>query len=153
MLYFIGRASVVSSAPLAILSLLPSILLSIAAWVIRSTLLENNEHGDTTDGIKRAEEGKSHSQGTVFENEPKEDMSEKHNTQPDEGGEQHDTDSTKDNRKENNKASETQTVASNMELAVKAESALGDGQDSKLNRGMASGGTEIHVHTVQSTDV
>ena len=37
----IGRASVVSSAPLAVLSLLPSILISIAAWVMKSTMLNN----------------------------------------------------------------------------------------------------------------
>ena len=36
----IGRASVVSSAPLAVLSLLPSILISIAAWIIKKTLLD-----------------------------------------------------------------------------------------------------------------
>ena len=47
-LLVIGRASVVSSAPLAVLSLLPSILISIAAWIIKSTLLENNEHDDDT---------------------------------------------------------------------------------------------------------
>ena len=44
----IGRASVVSSAPLAILSLLPSILISIAAWTLKSTFLENND--DQNDG-------------------------------------------------------------------------------------------------------
>lgn len=38
----IGRASVVSSTPLAILSLLPLILISIAAWLLRSTMLSNN---------------------------------------------------------------------------------------------------------------
>ena len=38
----IGRASVVSSAPLAILSLLPSILISIAAWLMRSTLMTHD---------------------------------------------------------------------------------------------------------------
>jgi hypothetical protein len=36
----IGRASVVSSAPLAVLSLLPSIFISIAAWIIKKTLLD-----------------------------------------------------------------------------------------------------------------
>ena len=45
----IGRASVISSAPLALLSLLPSILISIAAWVMKSTMLKNdndkNNHG------------------------------------------------------------------------------------------------------------
>ena len=38
----IGRASVVSSAPLAVLSLLPSILISIVAWVMKSTIMLNN---------------------------------------------------------------------------------------------------------------
>ena len=41
----IGRASVVSSAPLAVLSLLPSILTSIAAWVMKSTMLNNGDGG------------------------------------------------------------------------------------------------------------
>ena len=50
----IGRASVVSSAPLAVLSLLPSILISIAAWVMKSTMLNNgcdgkNENRDKSD--------------------------------------------------------------------------------------------------------
>ena len=45
----IGRASVVSSAPLAILSLLPSILISIAAWIIKSTLLDDNSEDDGTE--------------------------------------------------------------------------------------------------------
>ena len=46
----IGRASVVSSAPLAILSLLPSILISITAWLLRSTMLTNNtESSDSED--------------------------------------------------------------------------------------------------------
>ena len=40
----IGKASVVSSAPLAILSLLPSIIISIAAWLLKSTMLENNNN-------------------------------------------------------------------------------------------------------------
>ena len=50
----IGRASVVSSAPLAVLSLLPSILISIAAWIMKSTMLNNgNErsNGNETDGL------------------------------------------------------------------------------------------------------
>ena len=38
----IGRASVATSAPLALLSLLPSVLISIAAWIMKSTLLQNN---------------------------------------------------------------------------------------------------------------
>ena len=42
----IGRAFVISSAPLAILSLLPSgILISIAAWVMKSTMLNNGDGG------------------------------------------------------------------------------------------------------------
>ena len=45
----IGRASVVSSAPLAVLSLLPSILISIAAWIMKSTLLEDNNKDDGTE--------------------------------------------------------------------------------------------------------
>lgn len=39
----IGRASVVSSAPLAVLSLLPSILISVAAWIMKSTMLKNTK--------------------------------------------------------------------------------------------------------------
>ena len=42
------RASVASSAPLAILSLLPSILISVAAWTLKSTFLENTD--DQSDG-------------------------------------------------------------------------------------------------------
>ena len=38
----IGKASVVTSAPLAILSLLPSIIISIAAWLLKSIMLEND---------------------------------------------------------------------------------------------------------------
>ena len=53
----IGRASVVSSAPLAVLSLLPSILISIAAWVMKSTMLKNdndtNSHGKNDVSAKR----------------------------------------------------------------------------------------------------
>ena len=45
----IGRASVVSSAPLALLSLLPSILISIAAWVMKSTMLNSDNGKITTD--------------------------------------------------------------------------------------------------------
>ena len=48
----IGRASVVSSAPLAVLSLLPSILISIAAWAMKSTLLKTDN-----DGSKEAKQG------------------------------------------------------------------------------------------------
>ena len=55
----IGRASVVSSAPLALLSLLPSILISIAAWVMKSTIMlksnnDTNNHGkdeEIQDGV------------------------------------------------------------------------------------------------------
>ena len=51
----IGRASVVSSAPLAVLSLLPTILISVAAWLMKSTLLKNtksdNEEEEQEDGI------------------------------------------------------------------------------------------------------
>lgn len=42
----IGRASVVSSAPLAVLSLLPTILISIAAWIMKSTMLKNTNSKD-----------------------------------------------------------------------------------------------------------
>ena len=55
-LLVIGRASVVSSVPLAILSFLPSILLSLVTWVMKSTMLktieENHESNSTnnTDG-------------------------------------------------------------------------------------------------------
>ena len=45
----IGRASVVSSAPLAILSLLPSVLISVAAWILKSTILDSNTD-ETSDG-------------------------------------------------------------------------------------------------------
>ena len=47
----IGRASVASSAPLAILSLLPSILISIAAWVMKSTMLnkDNDKQSESSD--------------------------------------------------------------------------------------------------------
>ena len=45
----IGRASVVSSAPLAVLSLLPSVLISVAAWILKSTILDNNTD-ETSDG-------------------------------------------------------------------------------------------------------
>ena len=44
----IGRASVVNSAPLALLSLLPSILISIAAWVMKSTMLNNVDNRKIT---------------------------------------------------------------------------------------------------------
>ena len=48
----IGRASVVSSAPLAVLSLLPSMLMSIVAWVMKSTMLNNgNERSGASDQI------------------------------------------------------------------------------------------------------
>ena len=50
----IGRASVVSSAPLAVLSLLPSILISVAAWVMKSTML-NNGNGKSDDKNKNNE--------------------------------------------------------------------------------------------------
>ena len=45
----IGRASVVSSAPLAVLSLLPSVLISVTAWILKSTILDNNTD-ETSDG-------------------------------------------------------------------------------------------------------
>ena len=45
----IGRASVVSSAPLAVLSLLPSVLISVAAWFLKSTIMDNNTD-ETSDG-------------------------------------------------------------------------------------------------------
>ena len=45
----IGRASVVSSAPLAVLSLLPSVLISVAAWILKSTIMDNNTD-ETNDG-------------------------------------------------------------------------------------------------------
>lgn len=53
----IGRASVVSSAPLAILSLVPSILISLAAWIMKSTILdstdcERKKQSDITNGNK-----------------------------------------------------------------------------------------------------
>ena len=52
----IGRASVVSSAPLALLSLLPSILISIATWVMKSTMLKNDNDANNH-GKKRDEKG------------------------------------------------------------------------------------------------
>ena len=42
----IGKASVVSSAPLALLSLLPSILVSAMAWIIKKTVLDNGSESD-----------------------------------------------------------------------------------------------------------
>lgn len=46
----IGKASVVSSAPLALLSLLPSILVSAMAWIIKKTVLDDGSENtkDTT---------------------------------------------------------------------------------------------------------
>ena len=59
----IGRASVVSSAPLALLSLLPSILISIAAWVMKSTILKNgNERKDKNDDWKNEIDGRNSKQ-------------------------------------------------------------------------------------------
>ena len=60
----IGRASVVSSAPLAVLSLLPSILISIAAWVMKSTMLNNgNERNeDKNDDEKNEIDGRNSKQ-------------------------------------------------------------------------------------------
>ena len=51
----IGRASVVSSAPLALLSLLLSILISLAAWVMKSTML-NNDNGKSDHSRDKNEE-------------------------------------------------------------------------------------------------
>ena len=54
----IGRASVASSAPLALLSLLPSILISILAWILKSTLLEtaeNQQNANNTEGREQLE--------------------------------------------------------------------------------------------------
>ena len=42
----IGKASVVSSAPLALLSLLPSILVSAMAWVIKKSVLDDGKKTD-----------------------------------------------------------------------------------------------------------
>ena len=76
----IGRASVVSSAPLAILSLLPSILISVAAWVMKSTMLNNgsgksddkNEDGsgdrDQTDGKPKDEQLKVNQDEEITQN-------------------------------------------------------------------------------------
>ena len=58
----IGRASVVSSAPLAVLSLLPSILISVAAWILKSTML-NNVNGQSDDSRDEKEERKSEIDG------------------------------------------------------------------------------------------
>ena len=60
----IGRASVVSSAPLAVLSLLPSILISIAAWVMKSTML-NNGNGKSNDSHDESEERENEIDGRV----------------------------------------------------------------------------------------
>ena len=64
----IGRASVVDSAPLTLLSLLPSILISIAAWVMKSTMLrsdnDTNNHGETqgeVDAMQTARDGEKDS--------------------------------------------------------------------------------------------
>ena len=135
----IGRASVVSSAPLAILSLLPSILLSIAAWIMRSTLLENNEHEDTTDVdtdgnkiivIKRAEEGKSPSEDTVDMMSEKQEES----AQTKNGGEQRAEDDKKETQYSNRTGSETKTLTS-AEFAKRGKGGTGSGQgDIQQNR-------------------
>ena len=47
-----------SSAPLALLSLLPSILISILAWILKSTLLEtaeNQQNANNTEGREQLE--------------------------------------------------------------------------------------------------
>ena len=63
----IGRASVVSSAPLAVLSLLPSILISIAAWIIKKTLLDDKPIAKD-DETNRKNENKHIEPTTVEEN-------------------------------------------------------------------------------------
>jgi hypothetical protein len=65
----IGRASVVSSAPLAVLSLLPSILISIAAWIIKKTLLDEKP---TTVYVTKDEETQTnqHIEPTTDEEDP-----------------------------------------------------------------------------------
>ena len=72
----IGRASVVSSAPLALLSLLPSILISIAAWVMKSTLLKNDNdtynHGKN-EKLRRISKRESKTMGTSNEDEENQD--------------------------------------------------------------------------------
>ena len=68
----IGRASVVSSAPLAVLSLLPSILISIAAWVMKSTMLNNGN--DVKDEDKENEiDGKANTNKQLIEKEANHD--------------------------------------------------------------------------------
>ena len=64
----IGRASVVSSAPLAVLSLLPSILISIAAWIIKKTLLDDKPIAKD-DETNRKNENK-HIEPTIVEENP-----------------------------------------------------------------------------------
>ena len=69
----IGRASVVSSAPLALLSLLPSILISIVAWAMKSTVLKydndtsikscSSEDGGVNKELKEARGSKETKQG------------------------------------------------------------------------------------------
>ena len=73
----IGRASVVSSAPLAVLSLLPSVLISVAAWILKSTIMDNNtdessdgknchdetDITDTVDGNSSSENGNTNNGG------------------------------------------------------------------------------------------
>ena len=39
----------VNSAPLAILSLLPSLLISTAAWIMKTTIFENTSNGHNAD--------------------------------------------------------------------------------------------------------
>jgi hypothetical protein len=68
----IGRASVVDSAPLALLSLLPSILISIAAWVMKSTLL-NNDNGKII--ITETDRGVEHVLDSLRENKIESDGS------------------------------------------------------------------------------
>ena len=65
----IGRASVVSSAPLALLSLLPSILVSAMAWIIKKTVLddkaESNEKQKIKDKATNTEEATIVAEGTT----------------------------------------------------------------------------------------
>ena len=59
----IGRASVASSAPLALLSLLPSILISILAWILKSTLLETAENQQVANNTEGREQLESEDNG------------------------------------------------------------------------------------------
>ena len=71
----IGKASVVSSAPLALLSLLPSILISAMAWIIKRTILDDNENENN----EQLNNGKNRNEGNgSIDNESNDNESSEH---------------------------------------------------------------------------